>query len=569
MKISLKPRKNEDASVLVASVIFSGILAVSVLSMTKLSSSRMLAETGRWNSNQAYYHAENALNWVAQTIADATNGGPNAVFNGKYALSGSGTKDLGVAYLKAMATDSTSGLSNSWITVTNHSSGVSNLYTVTVSAQVGDRVRTIQATIQKNPPSLVFDYEYFLNNWGWWWGSSITGNGDNRANWDFDFRDHPTVNGSVLANGNISSAEIPMDPMSGVTPFAGTAAGEPLTHVHSGAPRITMPNLKDFSYYQQKAIAQGGQISVGGVVVVNGVQTNTVKKGIYLKGTAANPITISGPVVVPGDMVISGPITGVGTLYVGGNLYVAGDLTYANTPDFTTPPWTMTQAQTDNWVLNALASHKDLVTFGVRGSIFGGDVNGSDFQTWCFNPDGWGLKNLGDESHLGEDGIRGTPDDNVSYAHYIGMNAVNNASYDADDSGTIDQAYNLRNDILMNTARANGILGYPVDGSGNPVNYSTVATSSYGRMDGIFYCNHAIACRMAYNGQAKVNGAIICRDEAIVFNSSLKFNYDPRVHSHYSDDPNRVVDLGLPIANLVRFQHVAEIAPVKGFYTGQ
>ena len=227
----------------------------------------------------------------------------------------------------------------------------------------------------------------------------------------------------------------------------------------------------------------------------------------------------------------------------------------------------MTQAQTDTWVQNALTAHKDLVTFGVRGSVFGGDVNGSDFKTWCFDPNGWGLKNLGDEANLGEDGIRGTPDDGVSYSHYIGTNLVNNASYDADGNGAVDHAYNYSNDIAMTSSRATGILGYPVDGSGNPVSYSSVATSSYNRMDGIFYCNHALACRMAMGGQAKLNGAVICRDEAIVFNDSLKFNYDPRVHSRYSTDPNRVVDLGLPIANLVRFQRVDEIAPVAGFYT--
>lgn len=568
MNITLSPKKPEDASVLVAAMIFSGILTLSVLAMTQLSASRVRAENSRWNSNQAYYHSENALNWAAQAVADSSSMGPSATFLGKYALSGESVKDLSIPYLKSLLTNSSSGLTNAWVTLTNHPSGVSNLYLVTASSQVGDKVRTVQAALIKNPPSLVFDYEYFLNNWGWWWGSSITGNGDNRANWDFDFRDHPTVNGSAIANGNISSAEVPMDPLSGITPFAGTAASDPLTHIHSGAPRLPMPNLKDFTYYKQKAIDQGGQLSVGGTVLVRGVQTNTLQTGLYVKGTVANPITISGPVVIPGDMVISGPITGTGTLYVGGNLYVAGDMTYANGPDFTTPPWGMTQAQTDTWVQNAMTARKDLVTFGVRGSIFGGDVNGSDFQNWCYNPAGWGLKFVGEESTLGQDGIRGTPDDGVAYTHYIGTNSVNNASYDADGNGTVDHSYNLSNDILMTSGRASTILGYPVDGSGNPVNYSTVATSSYGRMDGIFYCNHAIACRMATSSQAKVNGAVICRDEAIVFNSSLKFNYDPRVHSRYSTDPNRVIDLGLPVANLVRFQRIDEIAPVKGFYTG-
>ncbi|HEV8541263.1 MAG TPA: hypothetical protein VGR78_02615, partial [Verrucomicrobiae bacterium] len=523
------------------------------------------AEDNRWNSNQAYYHAENALDWAGQLIADANAGGPNAAFLGRFSVSGENQGSVSVPYLQILATNAASGFKNAWVTITNHPSGIANLYLVTASAQVMGKVRTIQASIVKNPPSLVFDYEYFLNNWGWWWGSSITGDGDNRANWDFDFRDSPTVNGSVLANGHIASNEVPVDPLSRTTPFAGTAASDPLDHVHSGAPRLAMPNLLDFSYYKAKAVSQGGKLYLGSSLIVNAVQTNATQTGLYLKGTSSNPIKIQGPVVVPGDVIIGGPITGQGTLYVGGNLYVAGDVTYANGPDFSSPPMTMTQSQTDQWVQNAASGNKDLVAFGVRGSVFGGDVGGSDFQTWCYYASGWGLVNLGDESNLGQDGIRGTPDDGISYPHYIGTNYVNNASYDADNSGVIDHSYNLTTDILMTSSRAAGILNYPTDSSG-PVGYSTIATSSYNRMDGIYYCNHAAACRMAKNSQAVWNGAVICRDEAIVFNSSLKFNYDPRIHSRYSTDPNRVIDLGLPVANLVRIQQIDEIAPIAGFY---
>src|SRR5262249_45119861 len=158
-------------------------------------------------------------------------------------------------------------------------------------------------------------------------------------------------------------------------------------------------------YYQQKAVAQAGQLFVGSQLVVSAVQGNTNQPGLYLAGTAANPIKIQGPVVVPGDVVISGPITGTGTLYVGGNLYVANNLNYVNGPDFSTPPSTMSQAQTDQWVQNAVNGKQDLVAFGVRGAIYGGDVTSSDFQTWCYYAGGWGLSGLGDESNLGPDGI--------------------------------------------------------------------------------------------------------------------------------------------------------------------
>ncbi len=564
MQITLR-RSSRAATVLLTSLIFSGVLVITAGAMLSLSSHRIRSEIGRWQSNQAYYHAENGLNWAAQKIADASTGGTNATFLGMYSVSDWVTSQLGIPYLQSLQSEPSSGFSNAWVTIANHSSGVSNRYTVTASALVGAKVRRIQAILVKNPPSLVFDYEYFLNNWGWWWGSSITGDGDNRANWDFDFRYSPTVNGSVIANGEIASDHVPVDPLSGVTPFNGSAGSDPVGMVHSGAPRLPMPNLLDFGYYQSNAVARAGKLYVGTTLVVDAVQGNASKPGLYIKGTAADPIKVQGPVVVPGDVVISGPITGVGTLYVGGNLYVANDVTYSNGPDFSTPPTSLSPAQTDLWVQNAVSGQKDLVGFAVRGSIYGGDVNSSDFQTWCYYAGTYGLQNVGSEATLGMDGIRGTPDDNVSYGHYVGASYVTDASYDADGDGVIRAAYNLNSDILMTSGRISKILQYPTDGSGNPLSYSSIATCNYNRMDGVYYCNHATACRMAKSGGIKWNGTIICRDEAIVFNESLKFNYDPRIHSRYSSDPNRVIDLGLPVANLVRLQQIEEIAPIAGF----
>lgn len=566
MRPNLHRRSNERGTILITAMIMGGVLAFSVLAMFSMSSFRARSEMGRWEWQQAYYHAENVLNWMAQTIADSTNTGPAAPFVTQYSLAAGSSGTVPIPYLTSLAADSSSGFRNAWVTTTAHPSGVSNVYQVTVSVQVKNKVRTLQASVVKNPPSLVFDYEYFLNNWGWWWGSSITGNGDNRANWDFDFRYSPTVNGSVIANGEIASDGVAVNPFAGATPFGGLAAADPVARVHSGTPRLTMPNLMNLDTYKAKAQAAQGKLYVGATLKVDAVHTDAAKPGIYLEGTAANPIKIQGPVVIPGDVIIKGPITGIGTLYVGGNLYVANDVTYANGPDFSTPPATMPQAQTDNWVASARSAQKDLVGFAVRGAVFGGDVNSTDFQTWCYSASGWGLAGLGSEANLGADGIRGTPDDGIAYAHPFGGSTVNNAAFDADEDGTIDGNYNLATDILMTSTRAATISGYP-EALGVPVLYSTLATCNYNRMDGIYYSNHAVACRMSRNSQAVWNGAIICRDEAIVFNNSLKFNYDPRVHSRFSDDPNRVIDLGLPVASKVRVQDMDEIEPRAGFYS--
>jgi hypothetical protein len=120
---------------------------------------------------------------------------------------------------------------------------------------------------------------------------------------------------------------VPVNPFAGSVPCKGLAASDPIAYVHPGAPRLPMPNLLDFGYYEGKAMAQNGRLYVGGNLVVSGVHTNEDQPGIYLVGTDDQPIEIQGPVVIPGDVVIKGKVTGQGTLYVGGNRYVAGVLT--------------------------------------------------------------------------------------------------------------------------------------------------------------------------------------------------------------------------------------------------
>lgn len=549
------------ASALLPTLVFAGIMGMTTLSVVELTSYRARTENARWTSNQAYYHAENALSWAVQVIADSADGGAAAAFLGQYSLS-DGT--LTLPYLAQQRADPASGLKDAWVTIENDPSGLANLYRVTVSAKVVNRIRTIQAVTRKNPPSVVFDYEYFLNNWGWWWGSSITGNGDNRANWDFDFKGNPTVNGGVLANGNIESNGVKVDPFNSTPPFIGLAGNDPISYVKSGVPRVQMPNLLDFTYYQQQATNKAGKLYVGTTLVVDKVRTDAAQPGLYLRGTATDPIKINGPVVIPGDVVISGPITGRGTLYVGGNLYLAGDMTYVNGPSFSTPPTSMTPANRDAWVQTAISDNKDLVAFAVREAILGGQVSTSDWKANCYDPASYGLKNVGGEASLGPDGIRGTPDDTTSYFHQVGTNWVTTTSYDADGDGIIDGNYNYTTQLTMDATRAGKIGNYPTT-SGTPNAFDTVSTANFNRLDGVFYCNHAIAMRMS-KSNAQFNGALICRDEAIIFTSTLKFNYDPRIHSRYSNDPNRYVDLGLPVAIRARIERIDEIKPVEGYY---
>ena len=54
----------------------------------------------------------------------------------------------------------------------------------------------VTVTVELNIAS-VFDYSYFINHWGWFFGDSIMANGNARANGQFDFGNYKSwVNGS-------------------------------------------------------------------------------------------------------------------------------------------------------------------------------------------------------------------------------------------------------------------------------------------------------------------------------------------------------------------------------------
>ena len=539
---------SQRGSVLITTVIMTAIVAITSFGVVALSANHFRHQHDRTYREQAFRAAEAAMLEGIQLVADGDSANPT--FKGNYTLG----SNLNLPFATVEGTKAIS------MTIADDAAGVPDNYQITATAEVGTKTRTLTSLVRKNPSSQVFDYEYFLNNWGWWWGASITGNGDQRSNWDFDFRYNPTVNGHVFANGNVASNLTPVDPFSGTAPFNGTANGDPVSYVHAGSPRLTMPNLKSLTDYEADA---SGTIANNSGTVLNGVQGDTESQtGLYLEGTAANPIRINGKVVVRGDVVIKGVITGQGTLYVGGNLYVAGSVTYKNGPNFSQAPETMSATNRDAWVDGAMS--KDLIAFAVRESILGGKVNDSSWKNNVFEPGTYGLKNVGNEAKLGADGISGTPDDNIKYLDTNGDGTADSTWNDADGDGAVDSAYNYDNQLKMSTARATTIQGYPVS-NGTPVDFNTVASADLRSMQGIYYTNHVMGLYTA-NGPQNFDGTLICRDEAWIFTGALNLRYDSRIHSRYhkknfGNDPNRIIDLGLPVAELVRILARSEVFP--------
>jgi hypothetical protein len=546
-------------------LVIGGATAIVVGSFLSLTNTSLGLAHGRSDWQAAFYHAENALQWGAQLIAD--NGGK--VSGSNYYSTASSPVNLPPYMATAIANG---GLAGAWVSIVANPAAGPSAYIVTAEAQCNAKVSKVQAVVTYCPASPVFDYQYFLNNWGWWWGSAITGDGAQRSNWNFDFRGGPVLNGSILASGDITSYGNIIN-LTGSLPFGGSAAGDPADLVFSDVQRVGLPNLTSFNLYMTNALAnQYNGLWVGTNQIVQGVWSNTAQPGLYLTQSNGAPIVVSNTVVIPGDVVIQGKITGQGTIYVGGNLYVAGNLTYANGPDFSVLPETQSPAVRDQWVLSN--TNKDLVAFAVRGSVVGGDVTSSDWNYYCYGGQGgntWGMQYCGDERTLGADGIPHTADDTIPYqatngwtnaSQYVAANGLTTA-FDADGDGFIRGPYNYNTDFNMTSSRASLISGYPVDTNKAPLAFSQLASPNIGLVEGIYYCNHGFPMLVGANqSSVAFHGTVASRDEAIVSYSSIKFVYDSRINSRYHNDPNSYIDLGLPYSpNSLQVNNFQELPP--------
>jgi hypothetical protein len=546
-------------------MVMGGAVAITVGSIFRLTGTSLGLAHGRSDWQAAFYHAENALQWGAQMVADhgGNIGGSNYYSTANSPLSMP-------PYMAAAVANE--GLVGAWVSIAANPAAGPSAYLVTAEAQFNAKVSKVQAVVTYFPASPVFDYEYFLNNWGWWWGGSITGNGGERSNWNFDFQGGPVLNGTVLASGSITSYG-DMVNLTESLPFVGAAARDPADMAFSDVQRVDLPNLSSFNVYVTNALANPNNgIWVGRNQIVRGVWANTAQPGLYLTQSNGAPIIVSNTVVIPGDVVIQGPISGQGTIYVGGNLYIAGNVTYANGPDFSVLPETQPPAARDQWVSSNTS--KDLVAFAVRGSVVGGDVTSSDWNYYCYTGMGgnsWGMEYCGDERTLGADGIPHTADDNVPYlatngwinaGQYVDANGMTTA-FDADGDGFIRGPYSYDADFNMTSSRVSQISGYPVDNNNKPLAFSQLASPNIGLIEGIYYCNHGFPMLVGANQSSiTFHGTVVSHDEAIVSYAPVNFVYDSRISGRYRNNPNSYINLGLPYSpNTLQVSQFQELPP--------
>ena len=431
-----------------------------------------------------------------------------------------------------------------------------------------------------------FDYSYFVNNFGWFYGSGITANGDIRANGNFAFQTNPTVNGDAYAainpalssaTGSISGTDLnstlanyysskdlrarPGNPPSAAGPYWAMGYSGAAANYAYGNP-LPMPYLGTFTgsaaTSDYVALATEFDNNKGGSITQTsgGVTTNLVS-GVYgdvstdvgpdgVAGTpddgtivldgSVNPIVINGPVVIKGDVMIKGKITGQGTIYAGRNIMVAGNITYNNAPSWPKGDATPTVTAANN-------STKDLVCFAAKGNIiFGNYVTDASSITSYIKPTfTQAYATDPTDASIGYDTDNNASNgtifngDYTALETYTGTSASDTSLY----SGKKVTAVTTTKGVTTVTTARRKYYESTNDVAFKALSPSTAIT----QMDGAYYTNHAFAGHTTA-ATLSINGSIVARDEAIIFSSKVNMNWDIRLGSKSQDATG--IDIILP-----------------------
>ena len=111
------------------------------------------------------------------------------------------------------------------------------------------------------------------------------------------------------------------------------------------------------------------------------------------------------------------------------------------------------------------------------------------------------------------------------------LGLVANGNYTVHDGG---QKVNYVYDAKTKTYLPSGTVNRKYDESavGDQVIKDRVSSSDITQIDAVLYNNHAVMGRI---GQCQFNGALISRDEGIIYRNSVRFNWDIRLGSRSPD----------------------------------
>jgi hypothetical protein len=471
----------------------------------------------------------------------------------------------------------------------------------------GERVKSwsgLRVTVRYElTPSRVFDYAYFLNNWGWFYGSTIICNGNARSNGQFDAAGYaPWVNcqpsydrvswdgaqatchGYQDDNGDGLADGLDGGIFSGwdiVNAQNIRGQGSNPANQHDFQDQVRMPNLTDLTPYEQEAINDGGSISINGSTMCDAVHGDGGGEGqnLYLVGTAANPIELNGKVVVRGDVIISGYVSGKGAIYSGGNIYCPDSIQYLNAPT-TRRPVDNTQPQTEQWLTDNW--NKDFLGLFAKENIVVGDHTNADWRNrvsnWMNNSMNKSEEDAGEDgipnTVEGRDGIAGTADDdileedgNFSVEYYTQEDLDNGlippnknvgdiipgTGEDIDGDGQYDPTVTLNDiDFQVPLDPANWGGNMP---AGGIAAYSDIASISANCLDAVFYTNHSFCYYVTGTQDATLNGALVCRNENIIYTTpTVQFNYDCRLLGGAKDLMNNMLPRLVDAPQFVRWE---------------
>ena len=446
--------------------------------------------------------------------------------------------------------------------------------------------------------SKVFDYAYFVNNYGWFQGSSITANGDVRANGNLYLDAGCVVNGRAYGSrneelgvigtiqntgtfqtqstywSNCGNSARPTSPAYKGGDFYGGGYEVPKSATDRLYPyqdELIMPYISALDEYIDYAKAMNGKLSGGirysfdskGTISKNnsseivahydglgpsGNSSLADRGALVLEGTSTNPIRIDGPVIVDSDVVIKGYVTGQGTIYSGRNIHILGNIQYVNAPS-----WPHPDSHPD--ATNQANMKKDLLGLAAKGNIVLGDYTAGDWLGNTRDDLQYYLKNgpyvqryICDESdkNIGYPRTRAygwTSDESTFCGDYTQRDGGSKVAITTTTSKgkTTTTIANSKTRKYYESVCPDKLISQFFNGTSGSSRYQTTAPAIT-RIDAVFYNNHGV---IGHIGACTINGSLVCRNEAMIYSGSLKINWDHRLYSGNID--SALSRIGLPM----------------------
>ena len=433
--------------------------------------------------------------------------------------------------------------------------------TATTTSSSGTTVtKTIEETVEYAlRRSTVFDYAYFVNNYGWFMGSGVTANGDIRANGNMSLDTKSYINGFAFAAPNAEigasgyinvsggnntrhmsqnsywsyneTSARPTSPPSSSSTDPYTMGYEATSGLYSYQEKLEMPFLGDLDGYRQVANNLGGTIKQSGKILVDGcydgpgpsgIENGEDKGCIVLDGTS-KPIVIDGPVVVNGDVIIKGTVSGQGAIYAGRNIHIVGDINYKNAPSWPKP---------DNNAENTTKKNQsaDMLGLIAKGNIVLGN---SAQSSWLGS-----IRN-----YIRPPFVNGyecdATDASIGYPEYFDGN------YTAKDGGKkVEYVWDYKTKEYVPSSLSD--RRYYESTAGSKIINDLSQSSYISNVDAVLYNNHAI---MGKIDKCKFNGALVCRDEGCWYSSWVRMNWDIRLGSRSPDGMDFFIYLPMSVAD--------------------